>query len=364
MKPPPTSSLPASGPKARRHGYTLLELVLAIALYSLVVSSVAMAITLVANAYGSDVQSEVIATNTVALDLSADLRFAVSFSRQEASAVEFAVPDRDGDGVDEKLSYTWSGVAGDPLLYTYNALKPRTVLENVHDFDLGYVLGEAPPLPLGESLALLKHHDDAPGGHFHDFKLEDNKWCAQYFDPDLPVGVSTWKIKRVRFMAKSEGDDLSGVFEVRITTAGPGQQPTNEILDVATVLEHELDESYTWVAVDFTKLNELDPEQGLCLVLAQVSPSGSAAKVPNNHGGSPMTPFTHWMTSGDTGASWSDPVEDRDMRFFVYGTHDLYLGEGSHQFVSAVTIRLQPGAKSDLGVDTTVRLMNPPGVLP
>ncbi len=347
-----------------RRGYTLLELVLAIAIYSLVMGSVSMAITLVAHAYGNDFQSGSTATNTAALSLSSDLRFAVSFARRETSTVEFTVPDRDGNGVDEKLAYSWSGVAGDPLLYTYNALDPTAILDDVHAFELEYVLGQATSLPLGETLSLLKHHDDAPGGHFHDYKLEHDKWCAQYFVPDLPVGVSTWKIKRVRFMAKSEGDDLSGVIEVRITTAGPGLQPTNEILDVATLFESELDESYTWVSVDFTKLNDLDPEQGLCLVLAQTSPASSAAKVPNNHGGAPMTPYTHWLTSGNAGSSWSDPVDDRDMRFFVYGTHDLYLDEGSHEFISAITIRLQAGSDAAGGVDTSVRLMNPPGVLP
>ena len=37
---------------------------------------------------------------------------------------------------------------------------------------------------------------------------------------------------------------------------------------------------------------------------------------------------------------------------------------GAYEFVEAITLRLQAGPDPDLGVDTSVRLMNPPGALP
>ena len=32
-----------------------------------------------------------------------------------------------------------------------------------------------------------------------------------------------------------------------------------------------------------------------------------------------MTPNAHFMTSDDGGATWSDPEDTEDLRFFVYG---------------------------------------------
>ena len=34
-----------------------------------------------------------------------------------------------------------------------------------------------------------------------------------------------------------------------------------------------------------------------------------------------MTPRTHWLTTSDAGATWSNRDNQRDMRFFVHGTY-------------------------------------------
>ncbi len=151
----------------------------------------------------------------IAEQIISDLRSAVSIAANSASAIEFTVPDRNGDGLDDTIRYEWSGVAGAPLLYGYND-QPAQVLANaVHSFNLTYQTVNPQNAPLAEELAVLIYHSDAPRGELKDYGLEQTKWCAQYLLPTFPAGTTTWKIKRVRFQAKADGGDRSGVIKVR-----------------------------------------------------------------------------------------------------------------------------------------------------
>ncbi len=64
----------------------------------------------------------------------------------------------------------------------------------------------------------------------------------------------------------------------------------------------------------------LDVDAGYCIVVTYVSGGGKVAKFRYEENGNPMTANTHFMKSSDGGATWSDPVANQDLRFFVYGT--------------------------------------------
>ena len=68
--------------------------------------------------------------------LTSDLRLALSFTERTANAVTFTVPDRTGDDAVETIRYSWSGTAGDPLLYQINGSTAVTIIANVQQFNL------------------------------------------------------------------------------------------------------------------------------------------------------------------------------------------------------------------------------------
>ena len=368
-QPVPPSSLPRTEGVHRQGGRqpqtakTLLELVVCLPVMAMLLAASASSIYVAGLARLQDkgLLHDKFEGGMVLHRVSEDLRLALSFANRSPGAVEFAVADQDGDGVDDRIRYEWSGVPGDPLFSQFNCGTVETVAGDVHHFQLVYRSETRMTAPLNSELALLKYNDDAPGGHFHDSEIERNKWCAQYLLPSLPVGTTEWKIKRVRFMAKSDGDQ-TGVIEVRITKADAALKPTAEVIDAARLEESQLDSSMAWVDVDFTAANQLDPTRGVCLVIAQTSADGKAAKVAHNHGGDPMPGNTHWMTSDNAGESWSAPVDDRDMRFFVYGTYDGY-ASSAQQYLAEVGIQLQLGADSQSRLTTAVHVLNNPEVV-
>jgi prepilin-type N-terminal cleavage/methylation domain-containing protein len=121
-----------------RAGFTLIELMVALASSTLLVAGLSSAIYISSQALDLDsstsrqsaVASEVLA------ELTADLSLAHSFSERTATAVTFDVPDRDGDLHPETIRYAWSGTPGDPLTYQYNSGSEITLATDVQSFDL------------------------------------------------------------------------------------------------------------------------------------------------------------------------------------------------------------------------------------
>jgi len=134
-------SLSDTKPTGRTTGHTLVEVVVAIAITSILLVGMASALLIAsraANPVGPT--NTVLATSMAAHDILGELRFAIAFTERTATAVEFTVADRTGDEVPETIRYAWSGTAGDPLTRRYNGGTVANVVENVQEFQLDYDL--------------------------------------------------------------------------------------------------------------------------------------------------------------------------------------------------------------------------------
>lgn len=123
-----------------RRGFTLVELVVSIAAASLLIVGLTSSIFIATKTLdgAGDAHLRAKSSQSVAEVLS-DLRLAKSFSERTAIATTFTVPDRDGDTFPETIRYSWSGVAGDPLLLEYNGSSPAVFAKDVHNFDLSFL---------------------------------------------------------------------------------------------------------------------------------------------------------------------------------------------------------------------------------
>lgn len=349
--------------EAGRPGKTLVEVMVCLPLVAVLVAASSSSIYVASRAQVLDegLLRERFEGGLAAARIAGDLRLATSCSRREARGAEFTVPDRDGDGIEERIRYEWSGVPGEPLLSQFNDGPSEVIAGGVRHFGLEYFLQAAARVPLDPQWTLLQYHDDAAGGRFQEWSLEPAKWCAQYVKPAFPPLTAKWKIKRFRFAAESDGEK-TGILEVRITGADATGRPTGEIIDRVTLRESQLDDGMAWVDVDFSAANNLDPAAGVCLAVVQLSASGSAGRVSWESGGSSMPGDTHWMTTSDAGSSWTDPENDKDMRFFLYGTYEGHAGT-PRNYLAGVGIEIQLGEDPHSRVVTSVNVLNAPEVV-
>lgn len=306
----------------RCRGFTLLEMVVALAIMAVLMGGMTSAVVIATRAVDDELspQAKVSQAGDVLNRITADLAYATSFTERTATAVTFTVPDRDGDDEPESIRYAWSGTGGDPLTFEYNGADPVTIAEDVFDFDLTYLLTTVAPASLegveSEEMLLI-YHDNGPQPTQVGFTVGDTSWCAQYFLPKFPPNTIAWRITRIKFVAKRSGSS-GGTNFVQIRPATAGRQPASTVLEQKTLSEQVIPGTYFWFEGSFDMLADLDPNNGMCLVITGIN--GPSAVVLYESGGSPMTPNTHFVTTNDGGATWSSPGDRDDLLFYVYGT--------------------------------------------
>ncbi len=125
----------------RNQGHTLIEMVISLTATTLLMAGLSAAVVVTSKAFRPETTAMYARTNAAVAesDLLSDLRLATGFTERTSKAATFNVPDRDGDGKQEKLRYAWSGTSGAPLTLSYNGLAPQVITNDVRSFALSYV---------------------------------------------------------------------------------------------------------------------------------------------------------------------------------------------------------------------------------
>lgn len=117
-----------------RGAFSLIELVTALAISSILVAALGSAVVVASaalpTAEGEHDRSVAGQLDWIALDISE----ATLVLAAEAGELTISVPDRDGDFQPEKISYTWDGVDGSPLLRTVNGGAAATAIDSIAKF--------------------------------------------------------------------------------------------------------------------------------------------------------------------------------------------------------------------------------------
>ena len=307
-------------------GITLVEMVVSLTITSIILGACGSIVLLASRVIGISAAGPAVSTaaaDAAASQVAADLKVALAITERTATAVTFTVPDRNGDSLPETLRYAWAG-PGSPLTRQYNGqpVPAASIADNVQDFSITYFERTTglpplpPPIELPEQVLIC--HEDAPGGSFGDHNIKDRYLGAAYFVPSLPANAISWKITRVKFMAKHSGG-ATGPLTAEVRDATSSCKPGTTILESATFAVETLSNEYTWVEMSCVALSDLTPSVGLCLVITSTK-SSVVGTIQYESGGSPMTENTHWMTTTNGGVVWSTPDDLKDMCFYVYGT--------------------------------------------
>jgi prepilin-type N-terminal cleavage/methylation domain-containing protein len=308
---------PATG-GARTGGFTLLELVVAIAVTSLVMVAVGSTILLAGKGLPDEAGPAPAAAARVADQIAAELYCAASVTQRSATLIEFTVPDRDGDGVNETICYTWSGSPGDALTRQYNGGGPVTVLEDVDQFNLAYQVktNQTGPSTIEGPEQLFLDQDGSNSGSPADFNIQSDTRCAEYFKPALPSDALSWRITRVRFIASRHAGSSNSSFAVSVQgRSGMGKPDPALVVDTVTVPESDLGNG-TWFQVALPSAGGLSPSKGYFVVFTGLSGAGTIAeiRIGANSLGSPQTTFHFDAGTG----TWMTDLT-KDIWLYVWG---------------------------------------------
>jgi hypothetical protein len=339
----------------------LTELVLSVAVMTVLTGGIASAMLLAARAV-PDRQSALSAVangySTVDI-LASELATARSFSIRDNWQVLFTVADRNGDGTLETIRYIWAGTPGTPLKRSYNAGGLLDVAEDVHEFELTYdtraVEQTSPPAANESAETWLIGHKPSSG--YVDHAITPSNSFAECFWPNLPSGVTSWKLTRVKLKARVHGDN-KGITRVQARLAGTGGVPSTAVLDDLELLEVTLSDEYTWREFSFGSVSGMTPSQGICIVLQRVSDQESC----DVQGAGPgAATGAHSMAQG-SGSSWSATTESLAFEAFGTVTSSTAPEMAELFYLTGARIKLRVGDDPATGVETGVRVFNEPEV--
>lgn len=340
-------------------GFSLVELTCALVVVSLILLGI-QSVTVLAAKSGVDDRNVSRMQFDVSRGLEAfrrDLAFATSIISRSNRAIEFTVPDRTGDGSEETIRYSWTGLKGSPLLRSVNGGMDAEVVSGVGTFVLTYDLETSTSESSVESAeTLLQSYDTILT--LSDSRVQEKNWLGQYFVPSLPNNATSWRVTRVRFKAKSYGS-TTGETRVQLRRASAGLPTT--VLDEVLLQESTLGSSYAWQEISFSSEGNLSPSEGLCLVFQWQNDADACAI--QIQGISALGATSNLITTSDAGASWSAAAL-QDMIFYVYGTYSTPGASTTTKTLKRVNCTLSLRANADAAASTSVVLLNPQGVAP
>ena len=349
-----------------RRGNTLLELTVALPIMAMLMLGLASAIKVSFQAVpdGTSISATTL-TGSRAMDLlSADVTFATSITSDvtmpgASKSLTFTIPDRDGIApTTETVTYSWSGVMGDPLLRTFNGTT-TTVATNVQEFQLNYdkrtkSISTTQNNTSAQTLLISSDGVTAP----IDPSITTTAWSGQYFCPLLPSNATGWNVTRVDVMAKWSSP-ATGTSALEIRTASNGL-PTITVLGTANLLESTLSSSLALRSVTYAGIPMQAPTTGLCLVVraSAISPS---AVLQYWAGGKPNQ---YYVSTANSGTAWT-ASSSNSLRYYVYGTYTTAsAGTPSAQYLlTNVRCTLRAGSSTSSRLTASVRTLNEPQVV-
>jgi len=315
---------------SRTRGMTLIELVISVAIMSVLAVACGSAVVLASRAMEISADAVGVPSPSAASDrVVADMQTALTFTECGSTSATFTVPDRTGDGLADKLRYAWSGTPGDPLTLSCNDGTSVVIAQDVRVLDFSYLTrtlgGSSGPTVQESDEVELIFHDDVPGaGQIKDRTINKSNAAGTYFRPTLPTNTLHWKITRAVIMAKQNKGGLYDLH-IDICPAGTDRLPTSDTMARCTLQGSSIPSNWSWVQATYGSLENLDPAQALCLTVGQDPDAGkSTAKIrfERKLSQETTTPDAHYVISDDAGATWQMSSKDykRDLLFYVYGT--------------------------------------------
>lgn len=350
----------ARGQHRRSNALTLIELVVSVAITSILVGGLVSAVVLATRALPEDIGGRDTVTMAGALvdQMADELSTAQHVYEATATAIKFSVPDRDNDGVDEVLRYTWSGTAGDALQREYNGSAASDVVLDVHEFSLMYesagVVVEVPGDPNtleNEPLVRVSASRD-----LFALPVNTDAWWGQSFQPTLPAGAIGWTVSQALVMARQTGSP-DGVLRVEVRAVDDAGVPVGDALDRVTVSEARLEADMSPVFVSFPSSPEFKTGTGAAIVISATGGDDEGEVQAVQGVTAPGGGLVHW--DGDWSADYSN-----GLILIVIG--DVLMSgdaeEVKKRYLTSVEIELISGPDDSGRIETRVTPLNVPEV--
>lgn len=341
-------------------GFTLVELVAALGITTILLVAIASTVMVATNALPqtTDAFSGPMNAGRVVDQMTGELESALLVLSQSPTSITFTVPPRNGDTAPEKITYSWAGPSGAPLMRQYNSGTPVSLIDSVDQFSLNPVVltsTESYPGVATEdaSDSLLIDYSSTTGAANQN--VNATNCFGQYFcSSSWPTGVVGWRPTRVQFDAQQSGliattDILMALPLSNYTPASPySQQYSDTGIGLLA--------SFSWQQFSFSGIDRIAPAAGICLMIEGASGSTNSMVLETNN-------LSGLLQTNPQGV-WTY-INNKAMVSQLFGklTRSTTTQYATTKYLTALTITLRAGPSTNPAVTTTAQLLNQPAML-
>lgn len=364
-----------------RRGFTLVEMVLSLAIASVIVTSLGSVIILASRALpAAGGGNAAMGTGLAMSQLASELRYAMAISSATPNEITFTVADRDGDGEEETISYQWAG-AGAPLTRKYNGGSAVTLHSSVHSFEASFARKKTTTIQQGTTtwdsgeVQLAGFSNFATGTvSAQNGSVGTATWCAQAFTIDrvsLPADTTRLAITRVSLRLKKPLLQLLNPESASVAihapaspgSPNPGPNPigTPYVINLAL-----LGISYAWADATFTDVvfPNASSTSFVIVVKGYAAPSAYLQYLSTTTAAADTNVY---RSSANSGGSWvpTTNTQLQDAPFAVYGSYQRQISANvvTDSYVSrSASLAIQPTAKTSSRIEASVETVNDPSI--
>ncbi|HRQ71975.1 MAG TPA: prepilin-type N-terminal cleavage/methylation domain-containing protein [Phycisphaerales bacterium] len=340
--------------------YSLIELTVSLAIVSILVTAIGSLIILASKAIPRDdgVFAASLGGAILTEELIDDAAFALAFNEVASAAIEFTLPDRNGDGNEEIVRYTWSGTAGHPLTRSINGSSPIVVLPDVRSLEFAATTRSGSVFLGSDQSAssqdIQKYDTLLPLAQ----QVTNSNWFGFYCPPPQVSGATGWRVSSVRVKLLRSGAG-GGTGQVQLRKPKADGTPGSTIYASANFNEDDLGLTVTWRTFNLDS-GVVPAGQGICIVIRGTNGSNASGVAYFSSLGVP--PGTVGMASTDSGKNWttySTTSALHEINGIVYASSE---GLAPRDYVDALNVRIRAGA-AQTAVEKTIRPLNRPEIL-
>lgn len=342
-------------------GFSLIEMVAAMGITAILLAAIASTVVIATKALpkAGDAFSSPVTAARVVDQMAGELESALLVVEQTPTSLAFTVPPRNGDAAPEKIRYSWSGVAGAPLLRQYNGGPAVAVVDAVNQFSLTPGIAasaESYPGVAAEDTTDSLLIDNSSTAGLASQGVSSSTWFGQVFtSSSWPAGVVGWRPTRVQFEAEQSG--LIATTNILMALPLTNYSLAAPYAEQYSVSGSGLLASYGWLQYSFSTIDRLAPAAGICLVLQGVTGTPDSVLVESNT-------LSGLVLTTNSGSTWRY-VGGKGMVSQLFGKLTRSSGTqlATSKYLSALTITLRGGAATNPAITTTAPLLNRPALL-
>lgn len=310
--------------RSRRRGMTSLDLLVSLPSTAVIVAGLGACVTLMLRSNQEDEQfyKNIQQISDASLQMAMEIELANGIAATSSTAIEFCVPDRNGDALPEQIRYEWktsSNLKQRDLYRRMNQGPEAPVIANLTGFELQYGYATASTIPnrFRSESVLLKKVDSVPSVTYSERLLTSTNHVCIIFRPDQTTTFTTWDFGSLEFMLKTDNPGAAGSLRLRVVAAANGLPNLSVVYADIQILNQDLSSKYQYVEFPLAPIDQIPSSTTLAVILS-TSAENPPIRVQCLSHASNLPADLQMLQTTSSGGSWTTTT-NTSPRFLAMG---------------------------------------------